>query len=146
MKTVPVVDFGKDHWTTLAFVETLCVDSAKKGVGEIDKRRMRTNEKRHPGHAVNRPHTGAWVSGCGTRLSGYWDAKGEPVLERLIKSHDDWDCLNDLEAAGFIEMISEANGFVRMTEKGFGVASELRKYKAHGGMYSGFRWAQSVAV
>lgn len=148
MKAVQVADFGRDHWTTLAYVETLCVDSAKKGVGEVDKRRMRVNRGRHPMHAVNHNlgSVGEWKSEFGTRLLGYLDAKGKPVAERQIKSHDDWDCLNDLEAAGFVEVISEANGFVRMTEKGLGVGAALRAYKAHRGMYSGFRWAEPVKV
>lgn len=147
MKTIKVEDFGRDHWSVLAYMETLCVDSAKKGVGEIDKRRMRTNERRHIFHAVNlNMGVGAWKPDFGTRLAGYWDSMGKIVPKRKVKSHDDWDCLDDLEAAGFLEVLSEANGFVRMTEKGQKVAGELRAYKAKGGMLSGFRWAEPKVV
>lgn len=147
MKTVQVLDYGKDHWSLLAYLETLCVDSTKKGVGEIDKRRMRTNEKRHPLHAVNLNHgVGAWQAEFGTCLAGYWDTLGRQVSKRQVKGHDDWDCLNDIEKAGLIDVISEANGFVKLTEKGMKVAGELRAYKAKGGMFSGFRWTEPTSV
>lgn len=145
MKIVRPGDFGKDHWSTFAYIETLCVDSANKGVGTIDKRRMRSNEKTHPLHAVNVP-VGKWKPSYGTRLAGYWDSMGKETPARILKSHDDWNCLNDLEKAGLIEVISEANGFVKMTSKGMKVAAELRAYKAGGGMFSGFRWTDSIEV
>ena len=148
MKTVAIEDWGKDHWSLLAYIETLCVDSTKGGVGEIDKRRVRTNGNRHPLHAVNRNIVGVgeWSPEYGTRLAGYWDSMGKTVPERQIKSHDDWDCLNDIEKAGLVEVISEANGYVKMTDKGTKVAGELRAYKTKGGMFSGFRWAEPKAV
>jgi hypothetical protein len=147
MKTIPVDKWGKDHWTLLSYMETLCVDSSKKGVGEIDKRRMRTNEKRHPLHAVNlNQGVGSWQADFGTRLAGYWDSLGRKVPKKQVRGHDDWDCLDDLEKIGFIEVISEANGFVKLTKKGMKVSGELRAYKAQGGMFSGFRWAEPKVV
>jgi hypothetical protein len=147
MKKVKVSNFGRDHWSLLAYMESLCVDSLKNGVGEIDKRRMRANEKRHPLHAVNIKHgIGPWQKCFGTRVAGYWDSMGKPVKKRQVAGHDDWDCLNDLEAADFLEVLSEANGFVVMSEKGMKVAAELRAYKAKGGMFSGFRWREPEAV
>lgn len=147
MKTVPIQDFGKDHWSMLAYVETLCVDSGqRKGVGEIDKRRMRANEKRHPLHAVNSTVCGPWNPDHGTRLAGYWDTLGRRVPARMLPQHDDYDCLDDMEKLGLVEIISEANGFVKLTEKGMKIAGELRSYKAKGGMFSGFRWTEPVPV
>ena len=147
MKTVPIQDFGRDHWSLLAYVETLCVDSHKKGVGEIDKRRVRANEKRHPMHAVNaNMGAGGWQPDYGSRLAGYWDTLGRRVPARQIPQHDDWDALNDMEKAGLVEVISEANGFVKLTEKGMKIAGELRSYKAKGGMFSGFRWTEPAPV
>lgn len=133
-------DFGKDHWSLLAYVETLCVDSSK-GVGEIDKRRVRANESTHPLHAVNRSSVGKWNTDWGTRLSGYFLDKGVD-LKRRIDEHDDWDCLNDLEEAGLINIISEANGFVKMTDKGMSVASRIREWKTKGGMFATFKYEE----
>lgn len=147
MKKVAIEDWGRDHWSFLAYLETLCVDSTKKGVGEIDKRRMRTNEKRHPFHAVNlNLGVGAWQPDFGTRLKGYWDTLGRKVPKRQVKGHDDWDALTDLENAGLVDVISEANGFVKLTEKGMKIAAEVRAYKAKGGMFSGFRWTEPQLV
>lgn len=147
MRTVPIAEWGKDHWSMLAYIETLCVDSHHdKGVGEIDKRRVRANADRHPLHAVNATYCGDWNPDWGTRLAGYWDTLGRKVPTRQIKEHDDWDVLSDMEKAGLVEVISEANGFVRLTEKGMKLAGELRAYKAKGGMFSGFRWTEPASV
>jgi hypothetical protein len=146
MRKVPIADWGKDHWSMLAYIETLCVDSRLKGVGEIDKRRVRANGDRHPLHAVNAADCGAWNPDWGTRLAGYWDTLGRTVPTRKIAAHDDWDCLDDMEKAGLVEVISEANGFVKLTEKGMKIAAEVRAYKAKGGMFSGFRWTEPAPV
>jgi len=147
VKTVKVADWGKDHWSLVGYVETLCVDSINGGVGVIDKQRVRANEKRHPFHAVNlNMGVGGWKPSYGSRLSGYWKPDGSTDLKRQIKSHDDWDCLNDLEAAGFIEVISEANGYVRMTSLGQTVAADLRRHKASGGYFSNYKVGEALGV
>lgn len=147
MKTVKPGDFGKDHWSLLGYLETLCVDSINQGVGSIDKRRVRCNPKRHPLHAVNANFgVGGWKPEYGTRLSGFWTDGDKTDPKRQIKSHDDYDCLNDLEAAGFVEVISEANGYVRMTKLGQTVAGDLRRHKAAGGYFSNYKMADSLGV
>lgn len=142
-KAIPAKDFGKDHWSLMAYVETLCVDSSKGGVGEIDKRRIRCNPRRHPLHAVNRNFgvTG-WKGEYGTRLAGFWTNAGLTNLKRQMKSHDDWDCLDDLEAAGLIEILSEANGYVKLTDKGLTVGGLIRAWKAKGGMFATFQYSE----
>lgn len=52
--------------------------------------------------------------------------------------HDDWDCLEDLEAAGFVWIISLINGFVRMTDLGAEVVQKLRNHKHNGGVFGNF--------
>ena len=44
-------------------------------------------------------------------------------------SHDDWDCLADLEAVGFVELVSYATGLVHIFPGGLKAAAALR---AHG--------------
>lgn len=51
---VPVEKFGKDHWSTFAYIETRCVDY--KGVPDRDH--MRCDVDRHPG-LVNRGSGGS---------------------------------------------------------------------------------------
>ncbi len=128
MKTVPVIRFGKDHWSTFAYIETCCVDNG----GRVDLRRMRCNPERHPGLAglsvmgMNR----AWEPRWGTRLK-----------EGIVADHDDHDCADDLEAAGLLENIgSGINPAFRLTAEGFQAAGLLRQHKAAGGSFSTFTY------
>ena len=147
-KKLTVADFGKDHWSLLAYVETLCVDShSGTGIGEIDKRRIRCNPKRHPMHAVNANFgVGGWNAEYGTRLSGFFLEGDKRDLGRRLIEHDDWDCLNDLEDAGLLEVMSEANGFVMLTEKGMKVAARVREWKAKGGHFATFTYSEPAKV
>jgi len=124
--SVPIEKFGKDHWSVFAYIETLCVD----GHGVPDTRRMRTDIDRHPGltnwHPINRPDLNQKYP---TRLKG--------MVE--LPNHDDWDCAEDLEEAGLIKNIGTGiNPRYKLTEKGFTVASFLRKHKANGGCFASF--------
>jgi hypothetical protein len=123
-KNVEVAQFGKDHWSLLAYVEDTCVNG-KDGFGTLAKSR----------HAANKGPLGGWRESWGTRLHGFF-AERKPDLQ--LGFHDDWDCLKDLEAAGFIEVISEANGFVKMTDAGNATCAALRTFKSQGGQFANF--------
>jgi hypothetical protein len=132
---VPLMLFGKDHWSLLAYVETCAVEQEP-----LDKRRLRCNEHTHHLHAVNFNvgSSMAWKPEYGTRLTGFFTAKDSHKPQLQIPNHDDWDCLNDLEAAGFIDVISEATAAVCMTDDGNRVVAALRKYKTSGGQFDTF--------
>ena len=133
---VPMADFGKDHWSLLGYVQTRCADSFHpQGVGELDKKHLRCNAARHPIHAtfIMSHRERAWKPEYGTRLHG--DGRDG---SRQLPDHDDWDCLDDLEAAGLLEVISTANGFVKLTDAGLDMAAALVKHKASGGWFSNF--------
>lgn len=149
---VPVSDFGKDHWSLLAYIESCAVDRggdirSKAGLSdasrkepllaELCKERLRCNEASHPIHAVN-SSIFPWKPSNGTRLAGYFVDGGFDASRQLV-SHDDWDCLNDLEFAGLIEVLSEANAVVRLSEAGIKAALSLREFKARGGKFADFR-------
>ena len=115
-------DFGKDHWSTFAYAECCCVDNR----GMLDNRRLRVNENKRP----IRSNGHGWSPEYGTRLKG-----------GLIPdpSHDDIDCLDDLESNGLIEQIGTLiNPVVRITDKGAKMASLLRIHKSKGGQFSTF--------
>ena len=141
MSATPVAKFGKDHWSLLAYVECCCVDG-KNGIGVLDRRRVRGNEKTHPLLAANATVT--WKDEYSTRLAGFFDFadRSDPNKAQdaglQILGHDDWDCLDDLEAAGFVEILTLANSAVKMTEEGCKVAGLLRTHKANGGQFAGF--------
>jgi len=127
--SIPVEQFGKDHWSTLAYVETRCVDFA----GVLGKDQMRCNMNRHADMAG--PHQQR-------SLVMKWQEKYGTVLNTgtIIVHHDDWDCLEDLIAAGFVEpIIPTYEGMVCMTEEGTRVAQLIRVFKSQGGRYADFR-------
>ncbi len=78
--------WGKDHWSTLSYLETCAVDN--KGVPSLD--RMRCDIDRHPG-----------LYGS---LSMMTPKKYPTLLKYGIKAmnHDDWDCVDDMEAVGLL--------------------------------------------
>ena len=53
---IPMVLWGKDHWSTLAYIETTCVDSTD-GIGRPSHARIQTNKDRHP--EKRNPYDGA---------------------------------------------------------------------------------------
>lgn len=153
-RPVPVEWWGKDHWSTLAYVEVLCVDKRR-----ISLARMRCDVQRHP----------ALLSSVGVAIP-----KRYPTFLRTgeLPDHDDWDCLRDAEAEGYLKIYGGSKGVlvdvepgkrgplavraqrtplnifgrseicypprVRITVKGLHVVALLRQYKAQGGSFGGF--------
>lgn len=118
--------WGKDHWSTLAYVESCSVDSRNpEGIASLDLRRMRCNRNKHP---LVKANGFPWDKSNGTIIKG----------GKILKDHDDWDCLEDLEKEGLVEVISLVNGYVKLTDKGIKIAHQLREHKAKGGQFSTF--------
>ena len=160
--------FGKDHWSTFAYVETRAVDYK----GAVDHDHLRCAAARHPllltakRRAFAGEHPGA--DRYPTRLQ-------EPREE--IAPHDDYDCMGDLVVAGLlaVEMphadgdcfidpwgwtvLTPASGYTpgfltglaegelaaharwSLTPRGHQVAGALRAHKAAGNNYAQFRLA-----
>ena len=140
MAATPVSLFGKDHWSLLAYVECCCVDG-ENGIGRLVRSRMRTNENTHP---LLRGAPVAWKVNYSTRLRGFFEFndRSDPAKAiaagLMLEGHDDWDCLDDLEAAGYLEVLTLVQGCVQLTEAGLAVAAKLREHKAKGGQFAGF--------
>lgn len=123
--TVKMEDWGKDHWSTLAYIECRCVD--RKGI--LDYKHIRCNDVDHPELPPEKIYMlGEWHDKYSTRIK---DGK-------QIRGHDDWDCVEDLQAAGLIEIVSMADFQIKMTELGWKITNLLRKHKAAGGIFSNF--------
>lgn len=125
---VPMDRWGKDHWSTFAYIETRVVDYG----GEPDLRHMRTDVSLHPNMG---PHE---CVGGGLPI----DSAKHPTRLRdgaSASPHDDWSCLDDAEAAGLLENVgSGANRRYRLTDHGLAVAASLRAHKAGGGSFATF--------
>ena len=135
MKTVPLTLFGKDHFSLLAFIDYLCTDYGGM-VSDKHRRSFRTNLKRHPGYGYFPSDPPKWKNEHGTRLKGWFDKK-DPKLQ--IKSHDDWDIVDDFEKAGILENKgSGLNPLFVLTPMGQALAALLRKHKQEGKNFSDF--------
>ncbi len=157
---IPLDRWGKDHYSTLAYLETRAVDYA----GVIRNANMRTSIKRHP-LFVARGGLGSPTDG-GEYPTTYKDGE--------MNEHDDWDCLNDMVEAGLLAVkpanpelwevpvgsrgpmkhhgsvpTKELKITVKLTELGQKVAGELRAYKQKkGNRYAEFSpsFAAALAV
>lgn len=142
--TVPMEQFGKDHWSLLGYIETVCVDGNGDGCGKVNHDRMRTNPEHNLDLGYRRTMfsggANRWKDEYSTRLKSFpWKSEDEEEKARHRASgHDDWDCLEDLEQAGLAELISYVNGFVRITDAGLEMAARIRVHKAKGGYFSNF--------
>lgn len=118
-KPIPMEQFGKDHWSTFAYVETRCVDHE----GVIERKHMRCDADRHPQFA----HSGITIK-YPTRIK-----TGD------VKNHDDWDCLDNCELAGLIENTgTNLHRVYKLTALGNKIAGQLRQHKADGGNFHSF--------
>jgi hypothetical protein len=113
--------WGRDHWSLLLFIETICVDHAGV-IGYGDGRgfaAMRNDVTRHP-HRGGDPYRGPH------KPAPTYLANGEEVA-----NHDDWDCLDDLEAAGLLENVGTGvNPVIKLTDAGWTEAHRLRRARA----------------
>jgi len=119
--------WGKDHWSTFAYIETRIVD--RKGIP--DRNNMRTDIDLHP--ALLGPQLAVFGGNqkYPTRLKG----------SETVSDHDDWSCLDDAEEYGLIENIgSGINRVYRLKERGKIVAAALRAYKADGKNFASFSY------
>lgn len=134
MKHIPMNQWGKDHWSTLAYLETLAVEN--KGLAVPVNARMRTNEIRHPHLVGFVPHGSTALNGSGypTRLKD-----GE------VKEHDDWDCVDDATEEGLIEDVGTGiNRAYKFTKLGKEVMAKLRQFKMDGGNFQDFVFVKEV--
>lgn len=123
--------WGKDHWSTFAYIETRIVDH--KGVPDV--RHMRCDCDLHP--QFESPYMTHAAAGkkYPTRLAG-----GVQVPD-----HDDWCCLDDAEEAGLLENVGTGlNRVYVLTPWGRKVANALREHKAAGKNFASFRLSDEL--
>lgn len=119
----PVSVWGKDHWDTLLYVESVCVDSfTTENFGQVEPDRMRSGPENRTLASATAVANGAVSGRYPTRLLG----------TQVLEGHDDWDCLADMEEAGMVEIISLAVGQVRMTDRGHACSAAVRVARAKG--------------
>lgn len=119
---IHIVNWGKDHWSTFAYAETLAVDH--EGIIIPEAQRMRTNHKTHP------------------FFRNPMDGSEYPTVLRngnILRGHDDWDCLDDAVKNGLlIDVGSGLNRSFKLTKRGRAVSNLLREYKSNSGKLKDF--------
>lgn len=130
---IPMSEWGKDHWSTLAYLETCAVDN----LGIIDNRRMRTNPRLHRKLVGISP------------MGEIQDGSKYPTIAKSgnIPKHDDWSCLEDAVAASLVEVefteryhrpFGGLVARVKFNENGLKVVAQLREYRSNGGNFGSF--------
>jgi predicted transcriptional regulator len=119
--TATLATFGRDHWSTFAYIETRVVDHG----GVPHRPHMRCHGDRHPFLVLPEQ-----------------DGREHPTRLRdgaKLAHHDDWDCLDDLEREGLVQNTGSAvNRQYALTDRGREVAAQLRAHKGAGGGFATF--------
>lgn len=127
MKTdekIPMKLWSRDHWSTLAYIETRCVDHG----GVPNREHMRTNDEIHPGLSN---------SLCGVR-----DPEKYPTIlvdGSKVSDHDDWSCVDDFIEEGLMEWQGTGiNPIFVLTKESRRVCNLIREHKQNGGTFGTF--------
>lgn len=145
---IPPVQFGKDHYSTLAYIETRIMDHR----GRLHHEHMRCDYWRHrvlyeeKRNTIARGEMAGMVTRTETgRLVFAGPMKRYPTfLAGGVEQdhHDDYDCLLDLIAAGWLTADTDdpldPEAAYTLTPTGRTVANALREHKGNGGKWATF--------
>lgn len=132
--------WGKDHWSTLAYIESVMTDCGGFEMG-LDPR-MRSNRRNY--RVMNEVPLPKRTRKASTRHYGAPLGPGDgSVLSdgQCVTGHDDWNCLEDMASVGFfnIGILGLAPGKVlKFSPLGLAVSSRLRQHKQDGGNFAEF--------
>lgn len=136
---IPMNKWSKDHWSTLAYLETVMVDAGGFQVGSDP--RMRSNRRHfrvmHQECPKPKRPTKDWALGV------VMDASHGTVLKdgSSVANHDDWMCVQDMAAEGLFT--TDVDGVqpgetLHLSARGLALAAALRAHKAAGGTFASF--------
>lgn len=136
----PPEKWGQDHWSCLAYVETVMADLSRFEVGYDVHFRQKPHHTRVMLRDCPRPKRTSPTPPCMAPLMSP-DCGTKLRDGSKVWNHDDWDCIVDMAAAGvFQQSPEEIEPGVSLTfsPKGEKVASALRSHKRKGGKFTDF--------
>lgn len=142
---VALEKFGKDHWSTLAYAETVMVECKGFQVG-FDPRmrqcrhhyRVMREQCRSPKRPTSAPdHRCMWKPEYATVLND----------GSMVEGHDDWHCIQDMINAGLFSLDGKAmevgdcepGVVLHLSDLGRDYVNQLREHKARGGSFGTFK-------
>ena len=142
---IPLEFWGKHHWSTLAYVDSVMTDCAGFEVGA--DARMKSNRRNFrvmlelnplPKRAGRR-----LVGGCVMRPQ-----HTSVLKEATSQNHDDWCCIQDMAAEGLFRLIREDHvepgAILCWSDRGQVLANALRAHKQAAGSFADFNPKVSV--
>jgi len=133
---VPVALFGKDHWSTLAYMETVMVECAGFEVGFDPRMRQNRRNYRVMWEQVPHPKRVDSRSARGMVMDLKYSTKMKDGS--VVQGHDDWSCVQDMANAGFLTAVVEPGKVLHLTPLGRKMSDELRAHKRAGGSFGNF--------
>ncbi len=142
----PEAMFGKDHWSTLAYAETVMVDMNGFQIG-LDAH-MRSNRRNYRVMLSECPKPKRVRQTGSLAVASTAAEHGTRLRDGMvIAGHDDWSCVQDLAAAGYFrigdKVITDEDvqpcATLHLSEKGRRILNELREHKSNGGTFSDFQ-------
>jgi hypothetical protein len=139
---IPGSYWGRDHWTTLAYIETVMTDLAGFQVGADPRMKSNRRNFRVMSQQCAKPKR-ASNQGCAMALVMEPQHATKLNDGQQIPNHDDWACVQDMAAEGlFVQAPHEVEPRVilQFSEKGNKIANALREFRRGGGKMADFRW------
>jgi hypothetical protein len=145
---IPMAYWGKDHWTTLAYAETVIVDCGGFQVGaDAHMRAGRRNYRVMAQECAHPKRTGKSTSSLAVVMELAYSTKLNDG--QVLSGHDDWSCIQDMAAEGLFAQGPDAvepGVVLTLSAKGNLVANALREFKRNKGAFVNFRGLEPAAV
>lgn len=135
---IPMDLWSKDHWSTLAYIETVMMDCGGFEIGldarmKTNRRNFRVFQEQCP--TPKRP----WPKQMAISMRPEHATRLKDGTQ--IDSHDDWACLQDMAASGFFNEPPgdiDVGATVTLSDKGRTIVNALRAHKSNGGHFANF--------
>ncbi len=150
-EVVPMADWGQDHWSTLAYVETVTVEHGGFEMGADARMRSNRRNFRVMREACPEPTRLGAHPGMAVVMDG--DTGSRLRDGTVVAGHDDWCCLQDMAVAGLFASTPAHGGgeartldqgdlepgtWLSLSARGTALVGAVRAHKAAGGRFRDF--------